>query len=250
MRYCCNLALFLAIFLAGCSSDIDLKKFENKEADSIYKEACSHIDKRDYSFASKIFEELEKLHPYSKYAALAQVKLGDCYYKMKKYEEAASEYEIFVKTHSTHELVPYAIYMLGIVYYEQMPIIERDQEVTIKALQYLYVLQRKFKSSKYVKDANKIVKELRQHLAGREVYVATYYQKHNNFAAAVNRLNTVIDIYGNTDHAPEAMHRLVECYVAMGFFDEARKVNSILQKKFSKTNWAIHSKNLLLSVKK
>jgi outer membrane protein assembly factor BamD len=236
--------------LIGCSSDIDLKQFENKNAESIYKEANSHMEKHDYSTASKILEELERLHPYSKYAALAQVKLGDCYYKMKKYEEATSEYEIFVRTHSTHEHVPYAIYMLGVVYFEQMPIVERDQEVTIKSLQYLYILREKFSNCRYVKDANSKIKELRQQLAGREIYVAKFYQKHNNYAAAISRLNTVINAFKDTNHAPEALYRLVECYVAMGFFDEARKVRSVLLKNFAKTNWANHSKNLLLSIQK
>lgn len=235
----------IALILSGCSSDIDLSKFEHEKADIIYKTACKYMDNGEYANAIKIFDEEEKLYPYSKYTALAQIKSGDCYHKMKKYEEAATEYETFIKTHRMHELVPYAIYKLGVVYYEQMPIIERDQEVTVKALKYLQILLQQFPGGKYEKEALKMISELRQQLAGREVYIARYYQKQGNYAASVNRLNTVLDSYQGTDHIPEAMHRLVECYTTMGFFDEARNVNKILQQKFPQTKWAQYARGLI-----
>ncbi len=251
MKRCLKILCYASILLLiGCSSDIEVEKFENESADNIYKTATSYMNNGNYSTAVKVFEELERLHPYSKYTALSQVKLGDCYYKMKKYEEAATEYEIFVKTHTTHELVTYAIYMLGLVYYEQMPIIERDQEPTIKSLGYLKLLVTNFPNCKYVNDSNKMIKELRQQLAGREVYISKYYQSHGNYAAAVSRLNVVVDLYKDTDHLPEALHRLIECYVTMGFFDEAYKVNNILQNKFPKTVWAQYAKNIISTVKK
>lgn len=241
------LVAVIVLFLAGCSSDIDFSKFEHEKAEAIYKTACEYMDRGEYSDAIKIFDELEKLHPYSKYTALVQVKSGDCYHKMKKYEESASEYEVFIKTHRTHEMVPYALYKLGVVYYEQMPIIERDQEVTIKSLSYLRTLLQQFPGSKYEEDAIRMVTAIRQQLAGREVYIARYYQKQGNYAAAVSRLNTVLDSYRDTDHTPEAMHRLIECYTTMGFFNEARNVNNILQKEFSQTKWARYANSLIPS---
>ena len=234
-----------ALLLAGCSSDLDLKVFEEKDADSIYKVATDYMNKNEYSDAISVYEELERLHPYSKHIALAQLNRGKCYYKMKKYEEAASEYEIFVKTHPTHDMVPYALYMLGSIYFDQMPIIERDQEATIKALEYLQTLCHKFPESKYIEKSNVMIKSMKQQLAGREVYIARYYQSRKNFAAAISRLNTVIDSYKGTDHIPEALHRLAECYVAMGFIDEAKKVDEILQKNFKNTSWAKFAHDLL-----
>lgn len=239
------LLIGVAIFLAGCSKDLDLQYLENKNADEILKLGKKEMDAKNYSDAVQIFEELERLHPYSKLTADAQLNAGDCNYKNKKYDEAASSYEIFIKTHPTHEKVPYALYMLGTINYEQMPIIERDQESTAKALAYLAELCKRYPDSKYVKDSESKIKELRQQMAGREVYVARYYQSRHNYAAAVGRLNTVIDVYMSTSHAPEALHRLVECYVAMGFFDEAKIINQILQKEFPKTKWAEYSRNLL-----
>ncbi len=239
------LVVIVILFLIGCSSDIDFSKFEHEKVEVIYKTACEYMDRGEYSDAIKIFDELEKLYPYSKYTALVQIKSGDCYHKMKKYEESASEYEVFIKTHRTHEMVQYALYKLAVVYYEQMPIIERDQDVSIKALSYLTSLLPQFPGSKHEKDAIKMVTAIKQQLAGREVYIAKYYQKQKNYAAAVSRLNTVLDSYKDTDHIPEAMHRLIECYVTMGFFNEAQNVNDILQKEFSQTKWAKYANSLI-----
>jgi outer membrane protein assembly factor BamD len=241
---------FLALSLIGCSSDIDIKGFEHKNAEDIYKAATSCMEKKDYSDAIKIFEELEKLHPYSKQSVISQVKLGDCYREMKRFEESISEYEIFIKTHPTHELVPYAVYMLGLVNYGQIPIIERDQEATIKSLECFRTLIRMYPNCKYVPDVLKKIKELRHHLAGREIYISKYYQAHNNYAAAICRLNTVLKLYSDTDHLAEALYRLVECYVAMGFFSEAAKENEMLQKQFANTNWAQYSQKLMKNTKK
>lgn len=239
------IALFSGILLAGCSSEIDVEDLENKKADEIFNLGASHMKQQNYSGAVKVFETLEKLHPYSKYIEQSRLYEGECNYKMKKYDEATSAFEIFIKTHPTHEKVPYALYMLGIIHEEQMPIVERDQEVTISALSYFHELLKRYPNNEYSKKCISNVKSLRQQLAGREVYIARFYQSRNNFAAAVGRLNTVLDLYKETIHVPEALHRLTECYIAMGLFKEAKKTNQILQKSFKSSEWAKYSASLV-----
>lgn len=231
--------------LCGCSKDIDFEAMEKNTAEEIFAKGKQEMTAGNYGDAAKIFEELEKLHPYSRLTADAELLAGDCYYKKGKVDEAISSYEIFVKTHPTHEKVPYAIYMLGLVNYEHIAIIERDQEATVTALSYFNELCSRYPESKYVKEAKNKIKDLHNQQAGREVYVARYYQKQINYAAAIGRLNTVIDKYPETVHAPEAMLRLIECYVAMGLDNEASSVNKILQKEHRGSKWAEHARNLL-----
>jgi outer membrane protein assembly factor BamD len=244
------LLTFATLLLTNCSRDLDLQKLENKSPEEIMKMGKSEMEAKRYSDAVQIFEELERLYPYSKLTAEAQLNAGDCNYTAKKYDEASSSYEIFVKTHPTHNKVPYAIYMLGKINFEQIPIIERDQEVTANSLSYFTELCKRYPKSEYIKEAEEKIKFLKQQMAAREVYVARYYQRRHNYAAAVGRLNTVVDLYYTTDHAPEALHRLVECYVAMGFFEEAKTVHKVLQKEYPKTQWAEYSKRLLESYTK
>jgi outer membrane protein assembly factor BamD len=240
----------LSLLLTSCSESIDLALFADKKADEIYTMGKRSMAEKKYSAATAAFEELCKLYPYSGYVEFAQIYSGYCSYMMKKYEEAAVAFSVFVKTHPVHINVPYALYMLGIIEYDQILIVERDQDATLNALAYFSELRQRYPESKYANLAKEKLFEIRDHMAGKEVYVALYYQKRNNFAAAINRLNTVIEQFHDTKHVPEALHRLVECYVSIGVLDEAQKANQVLQKKHSKTRWAEHSASLLARLSK
>lgn len=237
--------LSFAILLCGCSKDIDFEALENQSPKEIFALGKEEESAKNYSDAVKVFEELERIHPYSGLIADAQLAAGDCNYKAKKYSDAISSYEIFVKTHPTHDKVPYAVYMLGLINFEQMPIVERDQESTIMALAYFEELCNRYPESPYVNDSKEKIKTIRNQIAGKEVYIARYYLKKKNYAAAVGRLNSVVDNYLDTIHAPEFLFRLIECYVAMGFFKETRTINKILQSRYPDSNWAEYAKKLL-----
>ncbi len=235
--------------LGGCASKYTEDNYlQDKSAEEIFAMGKKEMDEKNYSEAIKVFEMLEKLHPYSKLTAEAQLYSGDCSYASKKYTEADAAYEIFVRTHPTHKKVPYAIYMIGLLNFEQMPIIERDQEPTATALLYFQELCERFPNSEYVKDAKEKIKVCLNQKAAREVYIAKYYQKRKNFAAAVGRLNVVVDNFIDTTHAPEALYRLVECYVSMGLFDEAKKVYNMLIHKFGDTDWAKNASSIMSKI--
>ena len=53
----------------------------------------------DYSRANEKFEKLKDWFPFSKYAILAELKIGDAHYKLGQYEEAVFAYEEFEKLH-------------------------------------------------------------------------------------------------------------------------------------------------------
>jgi outer membrane protein assembly factor BamD len=232
--------------LSGCSKDLDfIKALENKKAEEILAAGEAEMRAKHYGDAIKIFEELSRLHPYSRLNAEAELHAGDCQYKLKKYENATAYYETFVKTRPTNAKVPYALYMLGLVNFAQMAIIERDQETAVNAVSYFTMLCERYPKSEYVADAKKKIDLLNGQLAGQEVYIARQYQKLHNYAAAIERLNAVIDLYYKTAHAPEALHRCAECYIATGLLDEARQVNKVLQRDFPKTAWAEHSRKLM-----
>ena len=238
-------AILCVALLFGCSKEIDYEALEKESAEEIFEKGKAEIDAQNYEDAAKIFEELGKLHPYSKLAADAELLAGDCYYKKGKYDEAISSYEIFVKTRPTHAKVPYALYMIGLINYDRMAIVGRDQDATVTALSYFEELCVRFPESEYVKDAKKRIAVLRDQQAGKEIYVARYYQRHRNYAAAIGRLNAIIENYADTAHAPEAMLRLVECYTAMAYDHEARNVNKILQREHKGTNWASYANEII-----
>ena len=223
----------------GCRQhEIDVKQLENKLPAELYQIGNKYAKTKKASDAVLAFEEIEKSHPYSKYVADSQVEAGICYYKMKKYDDAITILDGYIQTHPTHNRVPEALYLLGCIYYDQMPIIERDQENTMRSLEYLSELCTRYPSSKYVTDAKKKLDVLLQHLALHEFRMGMYSQKRENFPAAILRYNTIIESYPTTEPAQEAYLRLVECYLSLGLKKEAIAVNSVLQKKHKCSKWA------------
>ena len=58
--------------------------------------------------------------------------------------------------------------------------------------------------------------------------IGRYYLKKGHYTAAINRFRVVVEQYQTTSHTPEALHRLVESYLALGLDDEAQTAAAIL----------------------
>ncbi|MBV8393973.1 MAG: outer membrane protein assembly factor BamD, partial [Alphaproteobacteria bacterium] len=83
------------------------------------------------------------------------------------------------------------------------------------------------------------------HLAGKEMEIGRYYQKQQQYVGAINRYRTVIERYQTTTHVPEALHRLVECYLALGVKNEAQESAAVLGYNFPGSDWYADSYLLL-----
>jgi outer membrane protein assembly factor BamD len=66
------------------------------------------------------------------------------------------------------------------------------------------------------------------HLAAKEMEIGRYYLKRGHYTAAINRFRVVVQDFQTTTHTAEALHRLVEAYLALGLTDEAQTAAAIL----------------------
>jgi outer membrane protein assembly factor BamD len=81
-------------------------------------------------------------------------------------------------------------------------------------------------------------------LAGKEMYVARYYMNQQKWAAAINRLKTIVEKYQTTIYIEEALYRLVEIYHKLGLEEDASKAAAILGYNFNSSEW--YKKSYLL----
>lgn len=72
---------------------------DNRDAQALYKDAYSHMLRRDYASAQSAFSALLKNHPQSRMAGNAQYWLGETYYVRGKYRPAA---DAFLKAYQNH----------------------------------------------------------------------------------------------------------------------------------------------------
>jgi len=76
--------------------------------------------------------------------------------------------------------------------------------------------------------------------------VGRFYLKRGDVLAAINRFKFVVDHYDTTSHVPEALHRLTECYLAMGVDEEARKYAAVLGYNYPDSPWYKDSYRMLV----
>jgi outer membrane protein assembly factor BamD len=131
-------------------------------------------------------------------------------------------------------------------YYQQIADVTRDQAITQQALDSFGELVRRYPESRYAADARLKMDLLKDHLAGKEMEVGRYYERSGKWLAATYRFRSVVDQYQTTSHAPEALERLVECYLALGVPDEAYKAAAVLGKNYPETYWYRQSLRLLI----
>jgi outer membrane protein assembly factor BamD len=235
--------------LSACGGNKDKDVYVEKPVEPLYNEAMDSLGRKNYRQAARLFDEVERQHPYSVWATRAQIMAAYSHYQVNEYDDAILSAQRFLQLHPGNKDAPYAYYLIAISYYEQITDVGRDQRITEDALKALEELVRRYPESTYARDARLKIDLTRDHLAGKEMAVGRYYQKQQQYVAAINRYRTVVEKYQTTTHVPEALHRLVECYLTIGVSDEAQAAAAVLGHNYPGSNWYEDSYALLTGAK-
>ncbi|MDR3449834.1 MAG: outer membrane protein assembly factor BamD [Alphaproteobacteria bacterium] len=243
-----TLAALLLAGLAACSGDKDPDKdalAPDEPVDALYTKGTDALNSGDYKEAGKQFAEVERQHPYSQWATHAQIMEAYASYLNLDYDEAIKTLDQFIELHPGNTDIAYAYYLRALCNYERISDVRRDQTAARESLKGLQDIITRFPDTSYAKDATLKIALINDHLAGAEMEVGRYYVKQHLYIAAIGRFKTVVDKYQTTSHVPEALERLVECYVALGLLDEAKKNASVLGYNFPGSDWYQDAYNLL-----
>jgi outer membrane protein assembly factor BamD len=236
----------LSAILAACASGPDAAvTYVERPAETIYAEAFDTMDDGQHQLAALMFDEVERQHPYSEWARRSMLMASFANYQAGNYEEAISDAQRFISLHPGNRSAPYAYYLIALCHFEQIMDVGRDQATTRAAMDALQQVVRRYPDSRYATDARLKIDMTRDHLAGKEMDVGRWYLRRNFHLAAINRFRNVLNEYGTTSHVPEALHRLVEAYVALGIDEEATQVAAVLGHNFPGSDWYQSSYDLL-----
>ena len=233
----------LAVAVTGCSRD-RINYFEADVA-TLYKKAQEFMAAGQYRFAAVTFDEIERQHPYSVWARRATLMSAYNHYLSNDYDTAILAAQRFLALHPGNEHAAYANYIIASCFYEQIADVGRDQQLTEQALRAFQELVRRYPDSEYANDARLKIELAQDHLAGKEMTVGRFYMDAKEYLAAVNRFQVVVDKYNTTSHVPEALHRLVENYITLGVYPEARKAAAVLAHNYPDSDWYTFSYELL-----
>jgi outer membrane protein assembly factor BamD len=219
----------LLMVLAACAKAPSEAPLDNFTAEEIYKKGEVELEanaKPDQ--AIRYFQEVERLYPYTQFAKRALIMQAFSFHKAKQYEEARAAAQRFLDFYPGDEDAAYAQYLMALSYYDQIDEVGRDQGLTFQALQALRLVIEQYPDSEYADSAVLKFDLAFDHLAAKEMEIGRYYLKRGDYSAAINRFRVVVQDYQTTTHTAEALHRLVECYLALGLTDEAQTAGAIL----------------------
>jgi len=238
--------LALLLFAAACAgSGGERFEYVEKPVEALYNEAADELDKGRFEQAVLLFDEVERQHPYSAWARRAMLMSAYASYRANDYDTALAGVDRFIGLHPGNSLAPYAFYLRAMSHYEQIRDVGRDQDITREALAALTDVIRRYPDSDYARDAELKLDLTYDHLAGKEMYVGRYYLRNSQHIAAINRFKRVVTDYQTTTQVPEALHRLVEAYVELGVYDEARATAAVLGHNYPGSEWYRDSYELL-----
>src|SRR4030095_3921359 len=146
-----------------------------RDVNTLYAAAKRTMDQGDYQQAAKLFDEVERQHPYSVWARRAQVMSAFNYYLAEKYTEAISSGQRFLTIHPGNVEAPYAHYLIAMSYYQQIEAGTRDQTMPQQASDAFGELIRRYPQSRYAADARLKLDLINDHLAGKEMEVGRFY---------------------------------------------------------------------------
>jgi len=231
--------------LGACSSTNDAPAYVEQSVEALYNSAVNALEQEQYQIAAQRFDEVERQHPYSKWATKSQIMSAYSLYMLNKFDESIIALDRYIQLHPSSKDTAYAHYLKGLAYYEQISDVGRDQLMTERAAGAFAELIKRFPESEYARDAKIKFELTNDHMAGKEMSIGRYYLDRKMYLAAINRFQSVVDKFQTTTHVPEALHRMVESYMALGLVDEARKVAAVLGHNYASSPWYLDSYAIL-----
>ncbi|MEM6477686.1 MAG: outer membrane protein assembly factor BamD [Pseudomonadota bacterium] len=237
---------FALMGLVGCGlSDAPTVPLENFSAKEIYDRGEFELSRARPDDAAFYFSEVERLYPYSAWAKRALIMQAFAYHRDTDYPSSRAAAQRYLDFYPADEDAAYAQYLLALSYYDQIDEVGRDQGLTFQALQALRIVIERYPESEYARTAILKFDLAFDHLAGKEMEIGRFYLKQGHYGAAVNRFRAVVEDFQTTSHTPEALHRLVESYLALGLDAEAQTAGAILGHNYVGTDWYEESFGLL-----
>lgn len=178
----------------------------------------------DYAKAIEYFQEVIDNYPYSDYAILAELQIGDIHFERGEYEEASSYYHDFVELHPNHAKVSYALYRNGLCSYNQMRSSDRDQGPTREAVAQFKTLIERYPTSEMAPDAKLRLQECENRLARQNIEIGDYYFANHAWYAAGRRYRMALKDYPEHEGRTRTMVRLGYCLSRLHEYLEAEAV--------------------------
>ena len=233
--------LFVSVSITGCSSKPKPAEGDySGQAKYAYEQGVEAYESSEYIEALKRLNYVRTKFPYSKFAALAALRIADTYFAQTSMPDAIEAYRRFIQLHPTHPDVAYAQFKIGMCYYEQLPgdwffmppAYEKDLASTEDAARALQRFLELHPNSSYADETREKLAVVQQRLADHEFFVATFYLKRQEPRAAAMRFERLLERFPGVGFDEEAMFLLGKCFLMLQDVPRAVRTWEELAQKF------------------
>lgn len=240
----------IALLVLACSGCDTTPRDEASRwtPEKLYTEAKEEAASGNYEKAAKLYERLEGRAAGSVLAQQAQIEKAYLLWKSGEKAQALSTLERFVKLHPTSPALDYALYLQGLVNFNEnlglfggltsQDLSERDQQASRDSYQSFRVLTDQFPQSTYAEDARQRMSYIVNSLAAYEVHVARYYFRRGAFVAAANRAQQAVQEFQQSPSSEEALVILAQSYDRLGLTQLRDDAERVLKTNFPKSSVA------------
>jgi outer membrane protein assembly factor BamD len=221
----------VALALVLAPSQAAAKKKKSKPLPTpqeAYDQAIQLMAKKHYLKARTLLTEaLPRVAPEDReLLPRVQLAIADAFYLdggIINYGEAQNAYKNFLTYFPQHERAPYAQYMVGRSMFGQVLAPDRDQTMTLKAIDELKKVETAYPDSPYATEAAQTIERCHDRLAERERLVGRYYQKRKMWFAAIDRYKSAADKYPKFSNMSHMLFDLGSCQLKLDRRDDAEE---------------------------
>ena len=160
--------------------------------------------------AVEVLTKVVENAPYSRYADVAQFKIGEAYKKQEFYEEALLAYQKLIDDYPKSPLAEDAKYQIALCTYYVSREPYYDQEFTDRAIAEYEELIKMTSDIKLNKEAQETLARLREKKAKSTFETAKFYERNRHYKSAVIYYKDIVENYSDTSIATEALERITE----------------------------------------
>jgi outer membrane protein assembly factor BamD len=200
--------------------------------DQLYELGVREFESGDWDEAVRVFERLIFSDPTYAQIVEARLYLARAYFNKDEYITSVAEFTRIVDRHPGHPLAPQASLGICRSYVELSPIIQRDQEYTVQAVNACGNVVADFGGTEESLEAESLRDQMIEKLATKVLRTGDYYYRRKYFDSGIIYYNLVLDQYPRTDAVAWALLRLFQSYTEIQWETEAEEARERLLREF------------------
>ncbi len=221
--------VIFAFLVSACSSN---KSLISLPSEVKWQRAESFYNASKYSKAIPYYQQLI-FEKNSIYTADAQYKLGECYFKTKKYIDAVFEYQELLRLFPDHRLAPDAQFQIAMSFVKLSHSPHYTQDETYKAIDNFTRFIEKYPTDKRVSEAYQNIAAMQVKLIEKKYLNGYIYFKMKDYSASLLYLDDIIALGNRNELEKKALYYSALIYIDRKDSESANHTYNQLKQHFS-----------------